>query len=1242
MSSRTRNSLVVLAVVLGCGGWTEGTSANSSGRSLLTSGSLNSNVQGNNEFINYFKYSPGWSESGLPLGPNAIDQYGWPLTAARTPNFLIYTPNQAERPGHYVLSWAGFGKIQVQAWSAFDLTNYACTGSASSGAGFCDNTACTGMQGFISGQTLNVTKAPDGSGCFPLAVGQPISNNSAIVSGTYNSSTGIVSLAVSRDLGVGEGAVVIVSGITGTGDIQQIAGTFTTTTGTRGTKINYTVATGLSFSISAVGQVQSVAVDKFGTPTIVTAPGTNSSGPCSFGSPCRYTVNYSQIVGSRTNLVAINPGGRFEVFSANDSGVGSVIATSELNAGASWKFILHATTSGNPVQWGSFYHIDDETDYIARALITQKKFRSIMKDANFATYRDLGNAENNNNEASTWSTRKPSMYITYGGTEMRPSIYAGNAAYNFISPINKYAVTWNGGMLYDKETIIVGIKSGAQLVPGSNSTTISTGTYNSSTGLVKLTVAGSTGISPNNRVTISGITGTNASSFNGAQLTVGGTGETTITYIVAIGLATPNFTGTVVSQLTNYIVQFSIDGGNTYLPVYASSGSALYNGSGYQPSTHMPYIAFVYDAGLNAWIIQGNTPGLENAVPPEVFAELCFEAGVDPWIEEPILSIDPITDYIPNYAQYIKMNYPNMHPWFETPDEFWNTFQAPVQYGVQKAMVSQTADPVAWAGGPVTLWDQEEGKIASLLGQAVSSVYSNPSQYDIVVGVQTADFPAYRGTATDYRLTARAFVTQSFPAQSGYIKAPAYNYASRVAVADYWNNEESYACCRVIGAPQETSDAYSYFYGSSFQQATIMNAYQATSIPWVQRLNTWYGYWDTWATSCAYTYISTCNVKGLSAYEGGNSTGGNYPWLTSDNSSSVAGANDANPCLLTMATIGTATSARISSGVLTISGLSAKNPIGVGTQIIGAGINATINGYVGSATGGQFTLVGSPANAAPVPVTEFGLQAAAGMPILLSNVSEIGGTSWATLAAAGNLTVGSNPTPQAVPILQNGSPVDCSSYGTLKSATLTYVGSKNWVNGLRLRSYYWPGINQAVPGMSGTPITGTDYANFVAAGGINPAQSNLGGGVPWNIASYDIYQFNAEGACTACTISGTTLTLGGEITGIFRPGDVIFGKCVTNPGPTTSPSCRANNAANEYPQTTIISGIGRADGDKVTLSQSQNAAIPKPSPMGAFIPNTQPGMLAIQQWNNSMPFLLNRDVDPESNDDTPMWLEKTA
>jgi len=70
-----------------------------------------------------------------------------------------------------------------------------------------------------------------------------------VVSGTYNSGTGAVSLTLGADVGLTNGSSVTVQNLFGTGSVASLNGTFTATTGTGGTTLNYAAATGLTLTI---------------------------------------------------------------------------------------------------------------------------------------------------------------------------------------------------------------------------------------------------------------------------------------------------------------------------------------------------------------------------------------------------------------------------------------------------------------------------------------------------------------------------------------------------------------------------------------------------------------------------------------------------------------------------------------------------------------------------------------------------------------------------------------------------------------------------------------------------------------------------------------------------------------------------------------------------------------------------------------------------------------------------------
>ena len=74
-----------------------------------------------------------------------------------------------------------------------------------------------------------------------------------VSSGTYNSGSGLVTLTTSAPHGLTPGNAVTISAATGTGAFADIDGTWTCASGTTGSTIEYTVATGLTMTITGAG-----------------------------------------------------------------------------------------------------------------------------------------------------------------------------------------------------------------------------------------------------------------------------------------------------------------------------------------------------------------------------------------------------------------------------------------------------------------------------------------------------------------------------------------------------------------------------------------------------------------------------------------------------------------------------------------------------------------------------------------------------------------------------------------------------------------------------------------------------------------------------------------------------------------------------------------------------------------------------------------------------------------------------
>ncbi len=65
-------------------------------------------------------------------------------------------------------------------------------------------------------------------------------------------------------------------------------------------------------------------------------------------------------------------------------------------------------------------------------------------------------------------------------------------------------------------------------------------------------------------------------------------------------------------------------------------------------------------------------------------------------------------------------------------------------------------------------------------------------------------------------------------------------------------------------------------------------------------------------------------------------------------------------------------------------------------------------------------------------------------------------------------------------------------------------------------------------------------------------------------------------------------------------------------------------------------------GDTLALSQSSTVGTPAVITGNYNIPNVSPMWQAIRAWNGKGGFLLNRDLDPASNDNSPVWLGRVG
>jgi hypothetical protein len=215
--------------------------------------------------------------------------------------------------------------------------------------------------------------------------------------------------------------------------------------------------------------------------------------------------------------------------------------------------------------------------------------------------------------------------------------------------------------------------------------------------------------------------------------------------------------------------------------------------------------------------------------------------------------------------------------------------------------------------------------------------------------------------------------------------------------------------------------------------------------------------------------------------------------------------------------------------------------------------------------------------------------------------------------------------------------LNCSAFQTFTSATMDYDGSENYINYLRTLSYVSPQLFS---------LTQANYAGFLVNGGVNPASLTLEGELsssnPWMSFSPDLYGYMTIASCTSCTGTGSTITLGGTILGIFAVGQTVWMRNV--PAATTISSITSSGPG----------PAGSNSGDVLNLSQSLSGAVvsgvngigtatPLLDAAGTATNSPITAWPAIRMWNGNIGgYLLNRDLDHPANDNSPAFIEGKA
>jgi hypothetical protein len=594
---------------------------------------------------------------------------------------------------------------------------------------------------------------------------------------------------------------------------------------------------------------------------------------------------------------------------------------------------------------------------------------------------------------------------------------------------------------------------------------------------------------------------------------------------------------------------FSLNG-NTGV-AYLNNG-----GSSATPSncstTNNNEVALVYDATLNSLLFFGRN-SIYSGVPPEVFVELNSEAGTQPWFTEPYLSADPITDWQIQLAKYIQTNYSNIKTWWETPNELFNCVIAGVPFYASVKSTAYHALDAAWtiAGnycGPSGNTYQWGGKAASLLGQALAAVFN--------VG----------NLGTTYEVTGNVQTNTSSSGANSQLSM----ITSTAYVGQNPSNIPTQSGCAGATAVQTSCP-------SPFTQNAAFNYLSRLAVV---------NYWNT------QSWGQLAELPLAYSYFNGNST---------QQAAAMASWWSPDPFTVYLCCGGKTMQVTYQNwwnGVQTCNGTSGSPCVGSKLQ----SLDFYEGTYLATPTNVDATAtVTSATNANPAVLTTAGCSA--GMPVAISAAS--GGT-WAT--ANGSYTVQSATSNTCTINL------DSTGLGTLSSLTLTWTGSNNYSSYFRRQTYLDPNLTTLTTELYGiaTAIPGVNPSQFTVAGTItNGTTFRPGNGYPWVAWADDIYGFFNLATSTSSTTSGTSLTLGGTVKGIFTTGLTVLGKGIAGPGTgvsqTTVTGCTLGGS-NSPP-------CGSTAGDILTLSQ----AVAQAQASGVTVNAYQAPALAANGVNTTSP-----------------------
>lgn len=645
------------------------------------------------------------------------------------------------------------------------------------------------------------------------------------------------------------------------------------------------------------------------------------------------------------------------------------------------------------------------------------------------------------------------------------------------------------------------------------------------------------------------------------------------------------------------------------------------------------WMLFTYDETLAAWLVDdsagSNLTGIQNGAPPEILVRLANDARVHLWHVPGAYQCDvgdnTISDYIPELAAFTRDNLnPNLQAWYEVgPNELWNFAQYPTVYAWEKQKVRNGGSAYtvtgATSGTTTTLTiganTTQVGSLLSLSGiggLTLSSnnarVLSKPSSTQIEVSPSSTGTYTSGGTATP-----NAFDNDNWYGVVGQ------NIGQ--AIATVYGIDQKGIRYRTIAGFQTYNTVNAL--NSSVGQATKL-----TSPFWTARGETPSSDWLTDISPASYYSPGFVASNGQMTIKLGQ--------LAFEYTTASAGRQEAILDELQ-------NSSTLSTTPVTITNITPGNPTVVTVDRTDLFMTRDINGSdtstreVTSLTGVTGTMAAT-LNRTTYNSPNFQILSKTGNTVTL-NVN----TTGLTYTGGGQMTTRSSINISMTHLYANALPQFLTYASTYSLGVKAYEGGSA-TDGMTADS--WATIKGITNGATTVIDVGAnvwDYLyNTVGLSGMTTTISPAGITGQTPIAAGTLATHLNGNSYTILSATATTITIdvdtsadstwvsGGtaQYDGSRTAANVILALNNFTPATQTNTVLNYQNwaalcAACNFPSEFILVGI-------------PNYSMVYPALLGQT--RTPYRMLGMQSYN----FLLKRDLDPASNDNDPMWLEKAA